>query len=121
MADVAGQVVVIAGNHDSVALLDLLARWLRDLGILLVPHIRRPSEGGVLRVPSRDGTETAAIAAFPFLHEAEVVDFMEESEEWFKGYDQRVQRICSHLCAALDPEAVRILTGHCFAAEGALG
>jgi exonuclease SbcD len=121
LADAAGHVVVIAGNHDSVALLDLLAPWLRDLGILLVPHIRRPSEGGVLTVPSRDGTETAAIAAFPFLHEAQVVDFMQESEEWFKGYDQRVQRICAHLCAALDPDAVRILTGHFFVAGAELG
>ncbi|MEA2589358.1 MAG: repair protein SbcD/Mre11, partial [Actinomycetota bacterium] len=121
LADAAGHVVVIAGNHDSVALLDLLAPWLRDLGILLVPHIRRPSEGGVLTVPSRDGTETAAIAAFPFLHEAEVVDFMQESEEWFKGYDQRVQRICARLCDALDPDAVKILTGHFFVAGAELG
>ncbi|HEY4938493.1 MAG TPA: exonuclease SbcCD subunit D [Actinomycetota bacterium] len=121
LADAAGHVVVIAGNHDSVALLDLLAPWLRDLGILLVPHIRRPSEGGVLTVPSRDGTETAAIAAFPFLHEAEVVDFMQESEEWFKTYDQKVQRICTKLCDALDPEAVRILTGHFFVDKAELG
>lgn len=121
LADVAGHVVVIAGNHDSVALLDLLAPWLKDLGILLVPHIRRPSEGGVLTVASRDGTETAAIAALPFLHEAEVVDFMEASEEWFKGYDQRIQRLCAHLCNALDPDAVRILTGHFFVAGAELG
>lgn len=121
LADAAGHVVVIAGNHDSVALLDLLAPWLRDLGILLVPHIRRPSEGGVLRVPSRDGTQTVAIAAFPFLHEAQVVDFMAESEEWFKGYDARVRGICTALCDALDPEAVRILTGHFFVAGAELG
>jgi len=121
LADVAGHVVVIAGNHDSVALLDLLAPWLRDLGILLVPHIRRPAEGGVLRVPSRNGAETAAIAAFPFLHEAQVVDFMADSEEWFKGYDARVQGICRALCDALDPEAVRILTGHFFVAGAELG
>lgn len=121
LAEAAGSVVVIAGNHDSVALLDLLAPWLKDLGIHLVPHIRRPGEGGVLTIPSRDGTEVAAVAAFPFLHEAQVVDFMAESEEWFKGYDKRVQGICRALCGALDPEAVRILTGHFFVAGAELG
>jgi exonuclease SbcD len=121
LAEAAGQVVVIAGNHDSVALLDLLAPWLKDLGIHLVAHIRRPAEGGVLTIPSRDGTETASVAAFPFLHEAQVVDFMAESEEWFKGYDHRVRLICRRLCEALPGDAVRILTGHFFVAGAELG
>ena len=121
LAGVAGKVVAIVGNHDSPVLFELLAPLLRELGILLVPRIRRPGEGGVMTVGSRDGRETASVAAFPFLHEAEVVDFMAESEEWFKGYDRRVQAICSALCRDLDPASVRILTGHFFVAGAELG
>lgn len=121
LAEVAGQVVVISGNHDSAALLAMLAPWLDGLGIHLVPHIRRPGDGGVLRIPSRDRSEVAEVAAFPFLHESQVVDFMAGSEEWFKGYDARVRGICGRLCAGLDPGAVRILTGHFFVAGAELG
>lgn len=116
-----GQVAVISGNHDSAALLALLAPWLDGLGIHLVSHIRRPEDGGVLRIPSRDGTEVAEVAAFPFLHESQVVDFMADSEEWFKGYDARVRGICGRLCASLSSGAVRILTGHFFVAGAELG
>jgi len=121
LAEAVGHVVVIAGNHDSTALFDLLAPWLQDLGILLVPHIRSPDRGGVVTVPSRDGTEIAAIAAVPFLHEAYVVDFMAESEAWYTGYDAKIKAICARLCEGLDPDAVRILTGHFFVDGAELG
>lgn len=121
LADIAGHVVAITGNHDSPALFELLAPLLAAMGVHLVPRIRPPGAGGVVTVPSRDGQETAAVAALPFLHEAEVVDFLANSEEWFKGYDARVQALCGALCGALDPSAVRILTGHFFVAGAELG
>jgi len=121
LADAAGHVVAIVGNHDSAVLFELLAPLLRDMGILLVPRIRRPGAGGVVTVASRDGAEAASVAAFPFLHEAEVVDFMAESEDWFKGYDRRVQGICRTLCEGLDPATVKVLTGHFFVAGAELG
>lgn len=121
LADVAGSVVAITGNHDSPALFELLAPLLATIGVHLVPRIRPPGAGGVVRVPSRDGREVAEVAALPFLHEAEVVDFLAESEEWFKGYDARIQALCAALCAPLSPDAVRILTGHFFVAGAELG
>ena len=121
LAEAAGHVVAIVGNHDSAVLFELLAPLLAGMGILLVPRIRRPGAGGVVTVPSRDGAEAASVAAFPFLHEAEVVDFMAESEDWFKGYDRRVQGICRTLCEGLDPATVKVLTGHFFVAGAELG
>lgn len=121
LADAAGAVVCIVGNHDSAVLFEILAPLLKGLNVHLVPRIRRPGVGGVVTIPSRDGTEAASVAAFPFLHEAEVVDFMAASEEWFKGYDHRVRAICRALCDALDPATVRILTGHFFVAGAELG
>ncbi|MGH2690142.1 MAG: metallophosphoesterase family protein [Actinomycetota bacterium] len=121
LAAAAGTVVAIPGNHDSAALFSLLAPLLAPQGVILAPYIRRPDQGGVLRVPSRDGTETASVAVFPFLHEAQVVDFMEDEPEWFKGYADRVRGICTRLCSAFDPSGVGILVGHYFVDGAQLG
>lgn len=121
LADAAGQVVAIPGNHDSAALFSLLAPLLAPRGVLLAPHIRRPGEGGVLTVPSRDGSEAASVAVFPFLHEAQVVDFMQDDAEWYKGYADRIRGICGRLCAGFDPAGVGILVGHWFVEGAELG
>jgi len=114
LADASGRVVAIAGNHDSPALMEMLAPLLRPHGVILCPRILSPEKGGVIEVPSIDGTETACIGAFPFLHEAQVVDFMEGSSEWFKQYGDKVLKISSALCSAFDPRHIGILMAHYF-------
>lgn len=115
LADAAGKVVAMPGNHDSAPLFEFLAPLLESRGVLLSPRLKRPGEGGVVSVPSRDGSETASIAVLPFVHEADVVeDFMDESAEWFKEYADRVKAVAAALCAAIDPKTVGILTGHFF-------
>lgn len=121
LAESGARVVLIAGNHDSPQLLALLAPLLSHRGILLVPRIARPGEGGIVEVASRDGSETAQVAALPFLSESQVVDFMEPSEEWFKAYDTRIRLISQALCEAIDPEAIGILAGHFFVDGAELG
>lgn len=115
------KVIAIAGNHDSAALFEMLGRLLDPMGIHLASRIRRPQEGGIVEVPSLDGKERGQVAVFPFLHEAEIVDFMAESEEWFKGYSQRVLGIAKALCSSLDRDAVGILAGHFFVEGAELG
>jgi len=114
LADASGRVVAMPGNHDSPQLFEVLARLLEPRGVMLVPRIARPESGGLLTVPSRDGTHAASVGVFPFLHEAQVVDFMAESEEWFKGYAQRIRLISAALCDAFDPKCVGFLVGHYF-------
>lgn len=121
LAAAGGRVVAIPGNHDSAVLFELLAPLLEARGVHLVPRIRPADRGGVVAVPSRDGAETAAVAALPFLHEAEVVDFMVGTEDWFKGYAGKVRSICHRLCEALDPRSVGILAGHFFVEGSELG
>lgn len=57
--------VVIAGNHDHPRRLTAIARILELVGI----HVRGepviPEAGGIVELPSRDGTETAIIGALP--------------------------------------------------------
>lgn len=121
LADVAGNVVAIPGNHDSAELFGLFRPMVEGRGIHLCPRICRPNEGGIVQVPSKDGMETASVAVFPFLHEAMVVDFMAESEEWYKGYADKVRLISQALGSAIDPSTVGILSAHFFVEGAELG
>jgi exonuclease SbcD len=115
LADATGEVVVIAGNHDSAELLAILGPLLAGNGITVVPRVARPSEGGVVNVAGCN------VAALPFLHQAQVVDFMSETEEWFKGYADKIRLLCKALLAACDPGEISILTGHFFIDGAELG
>src|SRR5437867_12823130 len=59
LRDTGAKVVVIPGNHDSWQRLEALTKLLAPLGILAVPRVLRPADGGVVDVPSRDGSEAA--------------------------------------------------------------
>jgi exonuclease SbcD len=85
-------VVVVAGNHDSPQLFEVLAPYLEGFGVRLVGRIKPPDSGGVLDVETRSGT--ARVACFPFLRAAQAVDFMERADRWYGVYADRVRRIC---------------------------
>jgi DNA repair protein SbcD/Mre11 len=92
-------VVAVAGNHDSPELFDALAPLLRPRGVHLVGAIKRPEDGGILG-PDDLGVP-ARVACFPFLREGHVVDFMRDTGEWYRGYAERVARICAAYNEAL--------------------
>jgi DNA repair protein SbcD/Mre11 len=133
LADAAGRVVAIPGNHDSPALFGVLARLLEPSGVLLAPRIARPEEGGIVRVPSRDGSQTACVAVFPFLHEAFVIgDVLRESDDWFARLDpgavlaadryaDKVRRLSTALCAGFDPGGIGVLMAHYFVDGAEIG
>jgi exonuclease SbcD len=104
-------------------LFSVLESHLGKSNVTIVPKARRPEEGGVLRYKSRDGKTTAQVACFPFLHESDVVDFVEPTEDWFKSYADRVRRICSHysewMAEHSDSSSVEVLLGH-FMVDGAI-
>ncbi len=132
-ADAAGRVVAIPGNHDSPALFSVLAGLLAPRGVLLAPKIARPDGGGVLKIPSRDGTETASVAVFPFLHEAIVIsDVLKDSGDWFANLDpgtvmgadryaDRVRRLSTALCSGFDDGGVGVLMAHYFVDGAEIG
>jgi exonuclease SbcD len=107
--------VVIAGNHDHPKRLGALASLLEGLRIHVRPEVRPPGEGGVVRVPSRDGTEEAAIAVLPFVPERRVVDactVMDAEHEWFDTYRRRIEEILAALVRALPAGSVTIALAH---------
>ena len=107
------RVVAIAGNHDSGDLFEVFAPLVLPMGVHLVGHIRRPDDGGLLRLDTPGGT--AAVACVPFLREGRVVDFMTGTEEWYREYKDRLSGIFRVMADALAREAtdaVTILVAH---------
>ena len=105
-------VVVVAGNHDSGDLFEVLAPYLLGFGVHLVGRIKAPDAGGVIEVST--GAGLARIGCFPFLKAAQAVDFMERAEGWYRAYADRVRRICEAYASAITrgDSAVGLLVGH---------
>jgi DNA repair protein SbcD/Mre11 len=107
--------VLIAGNHDHPRKLGALARLLEGLRIHVRSEVRPPSQGGVVAVPSRDGSEEARVAVLPFVPERKVVDacqVMEPEYHWYEAYARRIEQILSHLTAGMSSGTVNLLLGH---------
>ncbi|MDQ3986788.1 MAG: exonuclease SbcCD subunit D [Actinomycetota bacterium] len=123
LAETGAHVVAVPGNHDSADLFEVLAPHLEHSRVTLVSAIRRPEDGGVVEIPSRDGNETARVACFPFLHEARAVEVMESHDAKHKSYADRVRSICRTYASYLERDAkknsVDVLVGH-FMIHGAV-
>jgi exonuclease SbcD len=115
--------IVIAGNHDHPKRWNAYAPVLRHLGI----HVRgdpvSAGEGGIIEMPSRDGSETAVIATLPWVSERKVRDFeslMIEGEHR-QQYADGVGQMIAHLCKGFRSDAARILLAHVFLSGSAVG
>ncbi len=82
------KVVMIAGNHDDAPHMDALGGIFRKLGVHFVGAVPDEAARSIVLVPSREGNETAAIAALPWVQERYALRF----ETLFEGIDKsRVQ------------------------------
>ena len=107
-------VVAIAGNHDSGALFEVLAPLLAPSSVYLVGEIKRPDDGGVLKIETPVGL--AAIACFPFLREGRVVDFMADKDSWYGTYADKIrdlsQTYADAAVAAAGKDGIALLAAH---------
>ena len=85
--------VVIAGNHDHPRRLDAVAPLLTSLGIHARGMARGPADGALIEVASRDGRETAVVAALPWVNERDMVDFGQLQEEMGAPLVQYAERV----------------------------
>ena len=107
--------VVIAGNHDHPRKLAALAGLLERLRIHVRPEVRPPADGGVVRIPSKDGREEAAVAVLPFVPERRIVDactVMDAEYKWYEAYSSRIEQILAALAKSLPPTAVTVILAH---------
>jgi exonuclease SbcD len=115
LRDTGARVVVIPGNHDSWQRLEALGKLLTPLGILAVPRVLRPTEGGVIDVPSRDGSQAALVACIPFVPERRFGDaaaLFDDRASVYVDYDAGMGRVIAGLATAFRPDVVNVLMGH---------
>ena len=103
LRDTGATIVVVPGNHDSWQRLEALGKLLTPLGILAVPRVLRPTEGGVVELPSRDGSETALIACVPFVPERRFGDaaaLFDDRASAYTAYDEGMGAVMSGMARA---------------------
>ena len=107
--------VLVAGNHDHPRKLAALAELLEGLRIFVRADVRPPDQGGVVRVPSRDGSDEARVAVLPFVPERKVVDacqLLGPEHEWYEEYARRLEQVLARLTAGFTPKTVNLVVGH---------
>jgi exonuclease SbcD len=123
LADVAGNVVVIAGNHDSPRRLDALRGVLRRGNIHVVAEPTRPDDGGV--IPLEVNGARVEIAALPFVSKRGIIRADElmhgAAHEHTGAYADRVRSIIEALDAACTDDAIRIIMSHGYVLGGGAG
>jgi exonuclease SbcD len=115
--------VVIAGNHDHPRRMNAYAPVLRHLGISVIGEPVNREEGGVIYLANRDDTETAAIAALPWVSERKVRDFeslMVEGKH-LEEYAEGVGQMMSHLCGGFRKDTVNVLLAHVLIEDAKVG
>ena len=107
--------VLIAGNHDNPRKLAALANLLDALGIFIRGEPAGPSAGGIVTLPSRDGSETAQVAVLPFVSERRIVDacqLMNPEYEWYEAYSERVAQMLRVLAGVFSADTVNLILAH---------
>lgn len=115
LRDGGATVVVVPGNHDSWQRMEALAKLLTPLGIRAVPRVLRPTDGGVVEVPSRDGSEAALVACLPFVPERRFGDaaaLFDDRASAYVDYDAGMGRVIAGMATAFRPDRVNVLMGH---------
>ena len=115
--------VVIAGNHDHPRRWNAYAPMFAHLGIHVVGEPVTADEGGIIKVASRDESETATIAALPWVSERKVRDFeslMQEGKH-AEDYAEGVAAMLDHLAKSFQRDTVNILLTHLLIEDAKVG
>ncbi len=111
------RVVAIPGNHDSALRLAALGKLLRPIGVEVADRILPPDRGGIVEVPSRDGSEVASVACVPFVPErrfGDAAELFEASETWHQAYADRMGELLGAMARGFRPGGVNIVLAHLF-------
>ncbi|MFN2489688.1 MAG: exonuclease SbcCD subunit D [Actinomycetota bacterium] len=110
-------VVAIPGNHDSSLRLGAFAPLLERIGTHVVPKVRRPDEGAIVTLASRDGTEAALFACVPFTSPRRFSDaagLFDDMASGFVNYDENMGKLLAAYEARFRADTVNIVIGHMF-------
>jgi exonuclease SbcD len=116
------RVLLIPGNHDSASRLEALGKLLRPIGVDVAARVVPPDRGGIVEVPSRDGSDVAEIACVPFVPErrfGEATALFDATETWFASYAQGMGELLGAMAAGFTPGRASVVLAHLFT-DGAL-
>lgn len=95
--------VVLAGNHDSPALLEVFAMLLGENSpVRFVARARLPRAGGIIDIDSRDGSQRLRLASMPFVHPNRQVDWFDDPRRFMGRYAEQLQVMNRLLHAGLE-------------------
>lgn len=99
----AAPVVVVAGNHDSPALLEALDFAVTAFGagsepgrvprLKFVARARHPRDGGILEYPAQGGQQQIRVAALPFIHQNRFLDEFTSPATATRDYARHLREI----------------------------
>jgi exonuclease SbcD len=107
--------VLVAGNHDHPRRLGALARLVEGLRIFVRSEAKPPEQGGVVTVPSRDGSRAAQVAVLPFVPERKLVDacqLLGPERSWYEEYARRLEQVLAVLTAGLSRDTASLVVAH---------
>jgi exonuclease SbcD len=107
-------VLVVAGNHDHPERWRAIAPLLGRLDVRVVPHLRAPADGGLVRVTGRDGTRLE-VATLPWVSHRHLVSaeaLMGLRERPEREYADAMARVIEAACGAFSEGCCRVLAGH---------
>jgi exonuclease SbcD len=115
--------VIIGGNHDHPRRLAAFSRVLDLVHVHLRGEPVVAEEGGVIEVSSRDGRETAVIAALPWVSERKVREFetLWQTGERFSQYAQGVGAMMSHLSKGFRKDTANLMLAHVYLSGASVG
>lgn len=116
------RVVTIPGNHDSALRLEALGKLLRPIGVYVAARVAPPDAGGIVEVPSRDGSEIAEVACVPFVPErrfGDAASLFAAGESWYRSYAQGMGELLGAMAAGFTPGGISVVLAHLFT-DGAL-
>jgi DNA repair protein SbcD/Mre11 len=114
--------VLIPGNHDAPQLFRSYAGILRSIESEAVPQVLPPDRGGILKLPSRDGSSEVELACVPFVPERRFGDaaaLFDASESWYQSYVEGMGNLLAAIADGFTPGAASVILGHFFT-DGAL-
>jgi len=117
-------VLVIPGNHDNARRFEAIEGLSGAAGVVIVPEVRRPAAGGIVRFASRDGRQVAQVAALPWVAEKRLFgarEMMGLEGDPSSAYADELTRLLRALCEGFEPGAVHILAGHLFVSGARVG
>ncbi|WP_090383395.1 exonuclease subunit SbcD [Pseudomonas anguilliseptica] len=115
------ELVVLGGNHDSVAMLGESKTLLAQLGTRVIPGVSESLEEQLLVLHQRDGSPAAILCGIPFIRPRDVLqsqagqsaqDKQQSLQQAIQQHYQDLYALAEAKCAELGGDLPIIATGH---------